>query len=355
MSDGADNADDSSEISEHSGTTDHSACAEEMFSDHADMPEQIEAALTSEMISVPKKPKVCICGVGASAMAGEIMSDFADAYSDVPISVVKGVELPKWVDTDTGVIAISYAGNTSETLTLYDQAVARGCDIVCITSGGALAERAIENGHPLIRMPSGLLPRAALGYMLGYTASLFEEMGVCESRTELGSLLPSLKEFRDSIVNHGGNNEAMDIAKILCGKIPVIYSLVSLRSAAIRWKMQINENSRMIAFHGTIPEFNHNEIVGWMEDQASDEFIPIILCDDDSVDVLKYMTETLSGTLQSTGIRPYEFKAKGSNDLEKNLVAILLGDIVSIYLARLNGIHNGIPLKCDNGGQREFS
>jgi glucose/mannose-6-phosphate isomerase len=327
----------------------------EMFSDHADMPEQIEAALDSEMVGVPKRPKVCICGVGASAMAGEIMSDFADAYSDVPISVVKGVELPKWVDTDTAVIAISYGGNTTETLTLYDQAVERGCDIICITSGGALEERATENGHPLIRMPPGLLPRAALGYMLGYTASLFEEMGVCSSRTELRSLLPPLKEFRDGIANVDGDNEAKRIADLIYGKIPVVYSLVSMRSAAIRWKMQINENSRMIAFHGTIPEFNHNEIVGWMEDQASDEFIPIILCDDDSVDVLKYMTETLSGTLRSTGIRPYEFKAKGSNDLEKNLMTILLGDIVSINLARLNGIHDGIPLKCDNGGEKEFS
>jgi glucose/mannose-6-phosphate isomerase len=289
-------------------------------------------------------------------MAGEIMSDFADASSKVPISVVRNVELPKWVDTDTAVIAMSYGGDTPETLSLYDQALSRGCDIICVTSGGKLKERAETNGNVLITMPPGLLPRGALGYMLGFIASVFEEMGICESRTELNSLLPSLRSFRDGITKDADDNHALDIARTIFGKIPVIYSLVNMRAAAIRWKMQINENSRMIAFYGTIPEFNHNEIVGWTEDQASGEFIPIILCDDDSVDVLKYMTETLSGVLQSSGIRPYEFKAKGSNDLEKNLISIIMGDFVSMYLAHMKGVYPGeIHLSHANGGRREFN
>ena len=327
-----------------------------VFRDPTDMPEQIEAAIRFPLTDVPRRSKVCICGMGASAMAGEIMSDFADASSDVPISVVRGVELPKWVDIDTAVIVMSYGGNTLEALALYDQALSRGCDIICITSGGKLMERVVANGGRLIRMPAGLTPRGALGYMLGFTASLFEEMGICASRTELDNLLPSLRSFRDSIVNDTENNVAQTIAKEIDGRIPVIYSLVNLRAAAIRWKMQINENSRMIAFCGTIPEFNHNEIVGWTEDCASNEFIPIILCDEDSIDVLKYMTETLSGVLQSSGIRPYEFKAKGSNDLEKNLICIILGDFVSIYLAYNKGVFPGeIQLRNANGGVREFN
>ncbi|MDR2866729.1 MAG: bifunctional phosphoglucose/phosphomannose isomerase [Methanomassiliicoccaceae archaeon] len=322
-----------------------------VFGDPADMPEQIESALKLQLTGIPKRSKVCICGIGASAMAGEIMSDFADASSDVPISVIRDVELPRWVDADTAVIAISYGGDTPETLSLYDQAVSRGCDIICITSGGKLMDHALSNGNVLIRMPSGIMPRGALGYMLGFTASLFEEMGICASRTELCSLLPSLRSFRDSIMDHKDNNQALTVAKAIMGKIPVIYSLMSMRAAAIRWKMQINENARMIAFHGTIPEFNHNEIVGWTEDQASAEFIPIILRDDDSIDVLKYMTETLSGVLKSNGIKPYEFKAKGSNYLEKNLISIMLGDFVSIYLAYLNGVHPGeIRLKHSTAG-----
>jgi len=327
-----------------------------VFRDPTDMPEQIEEALRFPLTDVPRRSKVCICGIGASAMAGEIMSDFADASSDVPISVVRGVELPRWVDNDTAVIVMSYGGNTPDTLSLYDQAHARGCDLMCITSGGELAERAIANGDPLIRMPAGLTPRGALGYMLGFTASVFEEMGICESRTELDSLLPSLRSFRDSLVNDEDDNEALRIAREIDGRIPVIYSLMNMRAAAIRWKMQINENSRMIAFCGTIPEFNHNEIVGWTEDQSSNEFIPIILCDEDSTDILRYMTETLSGVLKSNGVRPYEFRAKGSNDLEKNLIAIILGDLVSMYLAYLKGVYPGkISLKDADGSAREFN
>jgi len=330
--------------------------AAKVYTDPADMPEQIEDALNMPMMNVRKKPKVCICGMGASAMAGEIMSDFADASSDVPISVVRGAELPKWVDENTAVIAISYSGNTPETLRLYDQAASRGCDIICITSGGELTERAIGNDNPLITMPKGLLPRNALGYMLGLTASVFEEMGICAARTELRTLLPSLRSFRDGILKDENGNLAKIIAGMMTEKIPVVYSLVNLRAAAIRWKMQISENARTIAFCGTIPEFSHNEIVGWMEDYASDEFIPIILQDSDPIDVLRYMTETLTGVLESNGIKPYKFVVKGSNDLEKNLTAIILGDLVSIYLADLKGVYPGdIRLEVGDGRRREFS
>ena len=326
----------------------------EIFTDPADLPEQIEAALQLPLGDVPKKPKVCICGVGASAMAGEIMSDFADVSSGVPISVIRTTELPRWVDSDTAMIAMSYGGDTPEILSLYDEASSRGCDIICITSGGMLSERARSDGNLLIEMPPGLMTRGALGYMLGFTASLFEEMGICASKTELNSLLPSLRAFRDSLADDKDGNEAKKVSKMISGRIPVIYSPPNMRAAAIRWKMQINENSKTMAFYGTIPEFNHNEIVGWTEDRASDEFIPIILCDEDSVYVLKCMTETLSGVLQSSGIRPYEFKAKGSNDMEKNLMSIIMGDFVSVYLAHLKGVYPGeVQLKHTNGS-REF-
>ncbi|MCL1905303.1 MAG: SIS domain-containing protein, partial [Methanomassiliicoccaceae archaeon] len=321
-----------------------------------DMPEQIEVALNFPMIGIPKRSKVCICGMGASAMAGEIMSDFADESSGVPITVVRSAELPKWVDKDTAAIVMSYAGDTPETLALYDQALSRGCDIICITSGGELKERAVSEGSALIEVPPGLLTRSALGYMLGCTASVFEEMGVCGSRTELNKLLPSLKEYRNSLTDDAADNEAMAIAKTISGKIPVIYSLVNMRAAAIRWKMQINENSRMMAFCGTIPEFNHNEIMGWTEDKVSGEFIPIIIYDSDSAEVLKLMTDTLCRVLKSNGIDPLIFKVKGSNDLEKNLISIILGDLVSIYLAYMKGVYPGeIRLNNGDGSRKEFN
>jgi glucose/mannose-6-phosphate isomerase len=181
-------------------------------------------------------------------------------------------------------------------------------------------------------------------------------MGICASRTELRTLIPSLKVFRDSIVKNGDKNLAITIANAIMGRIPVIYSMVNLRAAAIRWKMQISENSRTLAFCCTIPEFSHNEIVGWMEDYASDEFISIILEDDDPIEMLKCMTETLSSVLESNGIKLYTFKVKGSNDLEKNLKAIMLGDFVSHYLAHLKGVCPcEIQLDLGSNGYREFN
>jgi glucose/mannose-6-phosphate isomerase len=170
------------------------------------------------------------------------------------------------------------------------------------------------------------------------------------------NLLPNIVSFRNSITKDVDDNEANTIAKAIYGKTPVIYSPVNMRSAALRWKMQINENSRMIAFYGTIPEFNHNEIMGWTFDRTSNEFIPIILRDHNSSDVLKCIAETLTDVLRSNGIKPYEIITRGSNDLENNLNMILLGDIVSLYLAYMKGIYPGkIKLRNTDDAGREFS
>ena len=288
------------------------------------MPEQIGAALKFPMKNVPKRSKVCICGTGTSAMAGEIISDLADVSSDVPIPVIRSTELPKWVDIDTAAIVISYSGNTPEALSLYEQAISRGCATVCITSGGILAERAIVNNDHLVELPSGVSADDALGYMLGSAASVIEEIGICKIADELNSILPSLKAFRDAVKR---NESLSKIADAVRGKIPAVYSLINMRSAAMRWKMQIN-GLRTMAFCGTIPEFSHNEIVGWTGDGASKEFIPIILCDDDSDDVINCIKEALSGVLRDNGIEPYEFMIEGKNDLEKNLMLMILGDIL---------------------------
>ncbi|MCL2608199.1 MAG: SIS domain-containing protein [Methanomassiliicoccaceae archaeon] len=307
--------------------------SEKIFTDPAEMPEQIGAALKFSMNNVPKRPKVCICGAGTSAMAGEVISDLADASSGVPVPVVRSTELPKWVDVDTAVIVISYSGNTPETLALYEQAVSRGCDIVCITSGGELIKRAAAKNYHTVNIPSGIPAGDALGYMIGCAASVLEEMGICGSRTELSSILPSLTEFRNGLKRNG--NEASDIALAMRGRIPAVYSLINFRSAAMRWKMRIGENAGITAFCGTIPEYSHNEIVGWTGDPLSKEFIPMILCDDGSSGVIDCIKEALSGVLRNSGIEPYEFRISGKNDLEKNLKLIILGDFVSAYLANV--------------------
>ncbi|MDR2698937.1 MAG: SIS domain-containing protein, partial [Candidatus Methanoplasma sp.] len=203
------------------------------------LPEQIEEALTAALPPLPVSKTVCVCGMGASALAGDVVSDYADVSSDFPINVVRGVELPGWVKKDTAVILVSYSGDTKEVLVAYDEARFRGCSIICLTVGGELRERCIAHKNTIIQMPGGLQSRSAFGYLLGYLSMVLEKMEICDAATALKNILPELKKHRDALVSKE-DTLVEDIAKTLLHKIPVIYSLANMRSSAIRWKTQIN-------------------------------------------------------------------------------------------------------------------
>lgn len=298
------------------------------------LPEQIEAALGAQLPKLPRSKKVCICGVGTSAMAGDIISDYAGAFSDVPLPVIRGIDLPNWVKKDTAVIIISYSGDTTEMLYLQKAAIKRKCPVVCITSGGELGKRCDEKGYGTkAPLPVNMLSRCALGSMVGYLGSVLEDMGFCEFRDPMGAMLPSLKALRDSFEK--ADSLPDKFAKAIVDKIPVIYSLANMRSASMRWKFQINENAKMVAFYGTIPGFNHNEIIGWTEDRTSKDFVPVVIYDDGASEVLRYMTDSTLGVLKDKGLEVQVHHVKGGSNLEKTLRSIVLGDFVSLRLAHL--------------------
>jgi len=298
------------------------------------MPEQIEAALETDMPRLPETGKICICGVGTSAMAGDIISDYAGGFSNVPIPVIRGIDLPNWVKKDTAVIIISYSGDTTEMLYLQKEAVKRKCPIVCITSGGELGKRCDEKGYGIkVQLPQGMLSRCALGSMVGHLGVVLEDMGFCEFREPMRAMLPELEKLRDSFDEE--NSTPGRFAEALVERIPVIYSLANMRSASMRWKFQFNENAKMVAFFGTIPGFNHNEIIGWTEDKTSADFIPVVIYDDGASEVLRYMTDSTLGVLMDKGLDVQVYHVKGGSNLEKNLRCILLGDYISLRLAQM--------------------
>ncbi|MDR1691187.1 MAG: SIS domain-containing protein [Candidatus Methanoplasma sp.] len=305
-----------------------------MYKQVNSLPEQIEEALNAVLPALHPSNNVCIFGMGASALAGEVVSDYADGSDQNPIGVVRGIELPGWVDRETTVIFVSYSGNTKEVLIAYDEANYRGCRIICITTGGELMQKCISNKNILVRLPRGLQSRSAFGYLLGYLSSVLEKMEVCDAATALRDVLPTLKKHRDSLLS-GKNTLVDDIAKMLMHKIPVIYSLANMRSSAIRWKTQINENSKFISFCGSLPEFNHNEIVGWTDDAKNKMFMPVILYDDNASNIIKCMTDTSIGILEDKKLDIVSYHVSGASNLEKNLKCIILGDFVSIRLAHL--------------------
>ncbi|MDR0508217.1 MAG: bifunctional phosphoglucose/phosphomannose isomerase [Candidatus Methanoplasma sp.] len=306
----------------------------EMYKQVNDLPVQIKEALNAPLPPLPVSKTVCVCGMGASALAGEVVSDYADSTTGSPITVVRGIELPGWVGHETVVVCVSYSGNTKEVLMVYDEARSRGCPVVCITVGGELMQKCISHRQVLIQVPGGLQSRGAFGYLLGYLSRVLERMKICDAATALKNILPELKRHRDRLVSEE-NTLVEDIAKALLHKIPVIYSLANMRSSAIRWKTQINENSKFISFCGSLPEFNHNEIVGWTNDENNRMFMPVILYDDDASDIIRCMTDTSIGILRDKKLKIILYHVKGSCNLEKNLKCIIVGDFVSLQLAHL--------------------
>lgn len=282
--------------------------------------------------------KVCVCGMGASAIAGDIFADFANETSSVPINVVRGVILPRWVSKDTLTLMTSYSGNTHETLELFRQAKERGCPMVTVCSGGELERLSTKYDVPNLNVPAGIQPRAALGHVLGLTGTVLDQLDVCPAVQELTRALPELKELRDSMMPNSGDNEAANLAESLFGTVPVIYGHPNMGASALRWKTQINENSKMLAFSGIMPEFNHNEIVGWIEGRPNMRCSPVVLYDANAPDTLRSIVDTSVDSLRDSGVEVHEVLVEGDGSLEKNLRSSLIGDFVSLYLAFLRKV-----------------
>lgn len=300
--------------------------------------EQLEVS-TAEPIDISLDfDRITICGMGGSAIAGDILSDYSFGLSDVPITVIRGVQMPNWARENTLAIITSYSGNTRETLELYRQAMGQGCNIIGMSSGGHLEEYCREDGVFHLKVPTGIQPRCALGYLLGYLANLTESLGVSPSRSEIRGLLPTLAEIRDLLMLDDEENPARELALKLHGKIPVIYAPTYMNSSAIRWKNQLNENSKMIAFNGTIPEFNHNEIVGWLEGGYQKPCVPVFLYDSNAPELLRCMMEASLDTMREKGLEVEVVEIEGENVLEKNLRSIMYGDFTSLYLAYINHV-----------------
>jgi len=280
--------------------------------------------------------RIVICGMGGSAIGGDVIADSLYPTMNFPITVQRFPALPRWVNGSTLVIVSSHSGNTKETLSMYDQAVQRGSTVVVITSGGKLLEKARGDGKCIVEIPAGIQPRSALGHILGSMANIIETVGGPRCKTDIKKLIPKLLKFRSKL--ESDRSVARTAAKDIFGKAPVIYSTSGIPSAAIRWKTQINENSKMMAFAGSIPEFNHNEVAGWSEGGARNRCILVFLYEENANRTVRKLSDAAIKAVVSYGIRPKVIKIRGRTILERCLRACMFGDYVSLYLAYLRGV-----------------
>lgn len=265
---------------------------------------------------------IILCGMGGSAIPGDII--MSDIDPSIPFAVNRSYDLPKWVNKNTLVFVVSYSGNTEEALSCFKAARARQCKMVGISSGGKLQQMCEQAGMPFIRVPSGIQPRDASGYMTFPILNVLQNSHIIgDCRNDMNETISQLKQDY--------KEKAQELAKKLAGKIPIIYASHRLISIARAWKIKMNENAKVQAFYNEFPEMNHNEMVGFT-DLKGDFFVIIIEDEKDHPRILKRIAIT-AGLLKKKGCHTITLKIKGNNTLAKIFTTMLLGSYVAYYLA----------------------
>ena len=289
-----------------------------------------------------KLDKIVITGLGGSAMGGDILSSYLNEEIAIPIFVNRHYTLPHFVDENTLLLVVSYSGNTEETISAYHQGIDLSAQVVAITSGGKLRKLSTAAGIPLVIVPPGMPPRTALGYLFLPSLIILEKLGLVQAQSkdieETGFLLEELSR-RWAPLSPRSENRPRDLARKLLGKLPLIYGSELLKAACRRWKTQINENSKSLAYSVVFPELNHNEIVGWegMKELRKNIEI-IILRDKGDQERIKKRIEITKSVL---GGRPggiEEVWSEGESLLARLFSLIYLGDWTSFYLGILYGV-----------------
>ncbi len=312
------------------------------------LPEQFESAFKigkeADLPTLKERPSnVVILGLGGSAIGGDLLRTLLADEINIPVVVNREYGVPGFVDDKTLVVASSYSGNTEEILSAYSEARARGSQLMAITTGGKLKEMALEDGVPVIEIPKGLQPRAAVGYSFLPSLVAFWRLGLIRPREEeVLETITLLKEMRSQLGPEalGEKNLARQIADRLFGKIPVIYGSYGWKgTVAFRWKTQINENSKSPCYYNIFPELNHNEIVGSQvpEDILKATEIVILRSEDDHPRIKKRIEVTEKILKERVGGVSHVW-ARGQSDLAKLFSLVYVGDFASFYLAILNGV-----------------
>lgn len=285
---------------------------------------------------------IVFTGMGGSALAALLAKSWLSSELLLPFEVVRDYTLPGYVTEDTLVISASYSGNTEETLSCFMQARERGAQLGVITSGGELLGRAEESDVAYVAVPGGLQPRMATIYQLRALLSLLSIFNVVDMSAfgEIAALSERLEEATRQWLPEvpTDKNEAKQLALREIGKTPVIYASHQMAPLAYKWKISFNETSKNVAFYGELPEFNHNEFMGWASHPVEKPFAVFDIRSSFDSDRLQERF-TLSDKLLS-GRRPkaHAIELAGETPLEQLLRGCILADFVSIYAAILNGV-----------------
>ena len=284
-----------------------------------------------------------VAGMGGSAIGGALARAALGDHASRPIFVTRAYGIPTWTTPDTMVLCASYSGDTEETLACYESAGALGAKRTVVTTGGRLAEMARADGVPVIPLPAGFQPRAAVAYMI--VASL-EVAALCGAGPRLTSEIDVAASHLEQLVAEWGPDAPEDsLAKVLArglfGTTPVIAGAGLTNPIAYRWKTQINENAKQPCFSHELPELDHNELAGWEGAHEVGRFSAVFLDDSDAHPRVKQRMDLTEQMIAGNAVASFRLETRGQTAIERVLSLVLLGDLVSIYLATLRGVDPG--------------
>lgn len=276
---------------------------------------------------------VVVTGMGGSSIGGTLLAELVSKESKIPILVNKNYFLPYYIDENSLVIVSSYSGNTEETIQSLESALEKGAKVVSISSGGKLQEIAESQNIDHITIPSGMPPRAALGYSLVQMLFVLYNFDIIGTgfKEDLYASISLLEKEQENI-----KSQAENTAKTLLGKTIVIYSPFGEEGVALRLRQELNENSKVLAWHNTVPEMNHNELVGWTE-KRDDLAVIFFRNNTDYARVSKRIDLTKEIVLKYAS-KVIEIYSKGNSPIERAMYHVNMGDFISSYLAEIRNI-----------------
>ena len=302
------------------------------FTNH--LSEAIEIANNTTLAPYTKEIRnILICGLGGSGIGGTIVSDIISPKVNIPIAATKDYSIPNFVNEHTLVIANSYSGNTEETLYALEKCQARGAEIAVITSGGKLKTIAEENKYNNIIIPGNQPPRAMFGYAFTELFFMLNHYGIIDDsfKSDFDKAINLIDTEKADI-----QKQAMNLAKKMYKQTPVIYVAKGFEGVAVRFRQQLNENSKMLGWHNVVPEMNHNELLGWRTNV--DDLAVVYFrnkCDYDRnqirMDINKKVISKFTSNIT-------EIWSKGDSLIENSLYHISVGDWTSWYLSEMNNV-----------------
>ena len=304
-----------------------------------------QAELVSEVINPNSDAtinKVVVTGMGGSALAALLIKSWQESKLNITFEIVRDYKLPNYVDDKTLVIASSYSGNTEETLSCLDEALKKGANIGCVSSGGKLVEIAKNNELPYVVLPSGIQPRMGVIANLRAILAILVSYGVVSQSDfdEVKNLGPwlnaeSKKWGRDVPTNE---NQAKQLALLSAGKTAIFYSSTAMGGVAYKWKISWNENAKNVAFWNVLPEFNHNEFMGWTSHPVEKPYVVFDLRSSFDHPKITKRFEISDRLLSGKRPKANVIELQGESVIAQMLWASIFADFVSIYLAILNGV-----------------